>query len=365
MPGIIAAYIEITGACDEKCPYCYNEKLVSTGESLPVDTIINVFSQLKDAGVASATLSGGEPFLHKDLPKIFTEAKRMDFIVSVISNGKCFDGASADTLAEYQPGLQLTFDGWDAPSHDATRGNGNFAKITRGVKAARERGYSGKINLRLNLHKKNISHFQDFLKTLEREFSVDGEARDIESISLAVIRRTESGGGGFNDYLPTDAILTAPEIAELSEAWNRAHTARITTKFTDPDVGCPYNADVEDVKCGLRIALDGNVFPCQAFTDDRFAIGNVFNEKLGDIIRGEKITAFIEAVRGRRSALEDCRPCAYKSVCSGGCPAMAFIERGTLAAVSSICASRKAGLNKMFASIMAGKRKEQFEQRAG
>ncbi|MDR0446734.1 MAG: radical SAM protein [Oscillospiraceae bacterium] len=358
MAGIIAAYIEITGVCDEKCPYCYNEKLVSTGESLPVETIVGVFSQLKDAGVSSAALSGGEPFLHKDLTEIFLRAKQMDFSVSVISNGRCFDGACMDTLAEYEPALQLTFDGWDADSHDATRGRGNFAKITRGVKTARERGYSGKINLRLNLHEKNISYLQKFFTMIEQEFSVDGDERDIESVSLAVIHRTESGGAGFSDYLPIDALLTNSEIAELSDAWNKSHTAQITTKFTDPDIGCPYNAEVEDVKCGLRIALDGNVFPCQAFTDDRFAIGNVFEERLSDITRGEKIMAFIEAVRGRRNALEECRPCAYKAVCSGGCPAMAFVEHGTLDAVSSICASRKAGLNRLFSSIMSEKRKK-------
>ncbi|MDR2359886.1 MAG: radical SAM protein [Oscillospiraceae bacterium] len=356
MAKIIAAYIEITGLCNERCPYCYNEKLVSSGESLPLKKITDMFSQLKDAGVTSAAISGGEPFLHKNLPEILSEAKHMDFTVSIISNGKCFDNDSIDIITEYQPSLQLTFDGWNAEVHDITRGQGNFLKITHGVKTTRERGYSGNINLRLNLHTNNIDGFPEFLKMIEREFATDTKSLEISSITLAVIHRTESGGGNFSGYLPPDALLMRPEIAELSERWNQNHNVKITNKFTDPDVSCPYNTKAENVKCGLRIALDGNVFPCQAFTDDRFSIGSIIDEKLEDIICGNKLAQFIDAVQKRKNTLENCRPCAYKSVCSGGCPAMAFIEHGTLDAVSSVCASRKMILNKLFSAIMSEKR---------
>jgi radical SAM protein with 4Fe4S-binding SPASM domain len=136
-----------------------------------------------------------------------------------------------------------------------------------------------------------------------------------------------------------------PEIFGMFEDWNGRHTTQITYEFNNPDVGCPYNANADDIRCGLRIALDGNVFPCQSFTDDKFIIGNVYSQTLAEILNGELLSAFISAIHARKGNIEQCKPCGYKALCSGGCPAAAYIENGTLNSVSARCKSRKQSFN--------------------
>jgi uncharacterized protein len=346
MSSIIGAYIEITGACNEKCPYCYNEKLVNSGDGLPYDTLSGLLRELKEQGISRVALSGGEPFLHGKIYEIMQYAEEIGMELYVISNGKCFEEENISLLTRFQSDLQITFDGYDEASHDATRGKGNFAKITRGIIRARKIGYVGNIGVRINLHRKNIGHIPEFLSMFEEHFDVDGEKnRDIGAIAMALLHKTERGGGAFGDYLESDEYMQYPEIFDMFEEWNARHATKIIYEFNNPDISCPYNEKAEDVKCGLRIALDGNVFPCQMFTDDKFVVGNVYSQALAEILNGERLSAFIDAVHGRKGNIEQCKPCGYKAMCAGGCPAQAYIENGTLDSVAAKCKSRKKGFN--------------------
>jgi uncharacterized protein len=345
MSSLIGAYIEITGTCDEKCPYCYNEKLVNSGGSLPYGKLSGLLCELKEQGISSVAFSGGEPFLYDKIYEIMQYAEELGIGLSVISNGKCFEDENIPILTRFQPGLQITFDGYDEASHDATRGRGNFAKITDGIVKARKNGYRKSFNLRVNLHKGNIGHIPEFLTMFAERFDVDGdEGRDVNQINVALLRKTESDNV-FRGYLEADEYMNYPEIFDIFEEWNAGHVAKITYDFNDPDTGCAYNAESEDVKCGPRIALNGNVFPCQGFTDDKFCVGSIHNQTLTQILNGERLSAFIDAVHNRRGNIEQCRTCGYKAMCAGGCPAQAYIENGTLNSVSARCKSRKQYFN--------------------
>ncbi|MDR3310942.1 MAG: radical SAM protein [Oscillospiraceae bacterium] len=348
MNSVSSAYIEITGSCNAKCPYCYNEKLVNGGGELSLDTLISLFSQLKSSGINKLSVSGGEPFLHTDIRGVFREASRLGVELSVISNGKCFEPPNMPLILEFQPDLQITFDGFDAESHDATRGTGNFDLITSGIKSAKQLGYNGNITARVNLHRGNISRVDDFLSTFEREFP-DNE---LAAISVALLRKTESGGGSFDAYLETGEYLNYPDVIGAFDTWNETHSAQILYDFNNADVGCAYNAENGDVRCGLRIALDGNVFPCQMFTDDRFAIGNILGESIAGILSGNKLEKFVEAVHIRRGKIEKCGVCAFKTLCAGGCPAVAFIENGSFDSVSARCGVRKTALSSSLSQLL-------------
>jgi molybdenum cofactor biosynthesis enzyme MoaA len=46
MNNIRGAYVEITGKCNERCPYCYNEKLMIKGQELPFEIVCSLSEQL-------------------------------------------------------------------------------------------------------------------------------------------------------------------------------------------------------------------------------------------------------------------------------------------------------------------------------
>ena len=129
MNKIVNVYCEIISRCNRRCPYCYNEKNLNSFSELSVNDIRKLTRELKDCGNYHITLSGGEPFLKKDLYEILEMLEEECMEVSIISNGTCFEYMYI--LKRFQPHLQLTFDGFDAETHDKTRGAGNFEILVK------------------------------------------------------------------------------------------------------------------------------------------------------------------------------------------------------------------------------------------
>jgi radical SAM protein with 4Fe4S-binding SPASM domain len=359
MGKLLGAYIEITGKCNAACPYCYNEIQVGYGGSIPRERLISVLSECKELGINSVTFSGGEPFLHEDLPVVLQNALDNGMTISTISNGTCFRDEYFQILKQFQLGVQITFDGYNAKSHDATRGTGNFELISNGIMNAHANGYNGSINVRINLHRGNIGHIGDILDMLAK-FDVDNENRpQISSITPAFLHRTESGGSAFKDYIESDEYTQYPDIIDKFNQWNAQHKVQANYDFNKPDIGCPFNGEFSDVECGIRIAPDGNVFPCQLFTDEKFSIGNIFQNTLQEIVEGEKLAAFIDAVHSRRTNAKECGTCGYKGMCAGGCPAQAYIENGTLDSITARCRSRKAYFNGRLVTMLRNRQAKQ------
>jgi MoaA/NifB/PqqE/SkfB family radical SAM enzyme len=45
MNAINSVYIELTGNCDQRCPYCYNHALVNSGGELDADRVIALLTE--------------------------------------------------------------------------------------------------------------------------------------------------------------------------------------------------------------------------------------------------------------------------------------------------------------------------------
>jgi uncharacterized protein len=345
MREIIGAYIEITGICNRNCPYCYNAENVRLAETMPWEIVDSLLGQLhRDFGLRGVALSGGEPFLHTDIEKILFCCKEHNVDAAIVSNGVCFEDGNLELLLKYQPNIQITLDGASSAAHDLTRGDGNFEQLVSGVKKARLFGYRGRITVRLNLHKGNYGELRSILTAVEDRFSnVAGECL-VNNVSPAVLHKSENYYGAFDDFMSADVIRGDADFFSLVKEWNSGRSPRIEQDFELPDIGCPYNEAESKVKCGLRISVDGTVFPCQQFSSTKFALGNVRSETLSSILTGRRMTEFVEAVHTRKFTLEKCRKCAYSFVCSGGCPASAVIECGDWNAVAGDCGLRKTRL---------------------
>ena len=352
MANLIGAYIEITGRCNASCPYCYNRQLVPSAADLPRSLLHSLFSELYKEHITAIAISGGEPFLHPDIGGIIQDATEKGLSLMIISNGTCFIEEHLPLLLKYQPSLQLTFDGWDDESHDNTRGNGNFRLLINGILKARASGYKGIIRARINLHKSNISHLKDILCVIDTLNSQSaGKFLAINDINLSIIHATENGGGSFSEYVPNTVFLENADLASICNEWNESHNLQISYD-KNMDLGCAYDGEPDSVNCSFRIALNGSVFPCQMFTDERYSLGNLYLNTLEEILRGEPLQAFIKQVRSRRDNLSECQSCGYQGFCHGGCPANALIENGDINTVTSSCHLRKAMMNKLLFGMM-------------
>ena len=87
-PGKTCAIL-FTRGCNMRCPYCHNPELVwpeQYAPEIPIDEVLS-FLETRRGLLDAVTVTGGEPCLHPDLPKLLAQLKRMGFAVKLDTNG--------------------------------------------------------------------------------------------------------------------------------------------------------------------------------------------------------------------------------------------------------------------------------------
>lgn len=135
--------IDITSKCNFKCLHCFNESGEVKNDDLSDEQLLNAFEQMKDMGLITVCLCGGEPMMRYDLAK-----KALKILkghvgqVNMVSNGWF---ATKENLQELKSlGLhsyQVSLDGKNAFQHDNFRNKpGAFDRAINAIKMAKQVG---------------------------------------------------------------------------------------------------------------------------------------------------------------------------------------------------------------------------------
>ena len=123
----VGAKLELTHACNLRCGFCYTDSprhtLLRTPD-LPDEAWHRIASEAAELGVIELVLTGGEPFLRRELVlALLDEMSGREIGLTLNTNGWFIDDEIADRLAAV-PGLQvdLSIDGATPALHDASRG---------------------------------------------------------------------------------------------------------------------------------------------------------------------------------------------------------------------------------------------------
>jgi cyclic pyranopterin phosphate synthase len=102
------------------------------------------------------TISGGEPFLRKDLPEIINAAKTAFGFkyISLATNGLLVREETLQALRNSVDIIWVSVDGYDADHSTYIRGNANFKLIMRNVDLIRRSGVP--VGILPTLHSKNM-----------------------------------------------------------------------------------------------------------------------------------------------------------------------------------------------------------------
>ncbi|MGO8692904.1 MAG: anaerobic ribonucleoside-triphosphate reductase activating protein [Rectinemataceae bacterium] len=89
-PGRVAAVLFLPG-CNFRCPYCHNAVLVDAGgpagdELVTLDEVA-AFLDRRKALISALVVSGGEPLLHEETPRLAAEARGRGLAVKLDTNG--------------------------------------------------------------------------------------------------------------------------------------------------------------------------------------------------------------------------------------------------------------------------------------
>lgn len=130
-----AIQFNITFKCNQRCVYCgiYND----TRDEMTTEQVFRMIDEFAELGTSRLSLTGGEPLLREDFPKIVHYARKRGLFVSLATNGSLV-AKKIDDLKDVNS-VNMTLDGPE-PIHDQQRGKGNFKKVIRAVELIKKSG---------------------------------------------------------------------------------------------------------------------------------------------------------------------------------------------------------------------------------
>lgn len=165
----------LTDRCNLNCQHCLRDPALK-----PKDLDPELLGQLLDQagtvyGTRHVALTGGEPTIHPQFPRILDEIVSRGMTWHVVSNGSTFDRLAAwldrnPLRREGMTALDLSLDGSCRATHDEIRGQGSFDVVLGAIAGARAREIP--VVLQMTLNAKNLDQIESF-GMLAAELDVD------------------------------------------------------------------------------------------------------------------------------------------------------------------------------------------------
>lgn len=316
-PRVRQIVLEVTSACNLDCSYCYNVWKAPGGAyprgQLPLADLLRLLEGLLDeVSPESVAISGGEPFLRADLPRIVAYLWSRHVRTVVITNGTLLTPeriAATPGVANYE----LPLLSYRRAVHDALTRRQAFDRVIDGalnLRRAGERFAMAFVATRLN--------YRDLSHTLELAVALGAESLMYNRMNVSAHNLLHGG-----ELLPTPGMIR--ENLEVLESFAARHSFPIACSI--PIQPClldtsPY-AHLHFAFCPLGgessyFTVDplGNLRVCNHSSR---ILGNLLERSFAELCRDPYVEAF------RTVMPAGCRACpaAIRDRCHGGCKAAA------------------------------------------
>jgi Predicted Fe-S oxidoreductases len=126
-------HIHPTLQCNLTCLHCYSESSPRHREALAADDIIPLMESIRQYGYTVLSVSGGEPFLYKELSSVLMQAKLLGMQTQLVTNGILAESKIATESLPWLDLVAVSIDG-DEKMHDEIRHmKGAYHKVIKGA----------------------------------------------------------------------------------------------------------------------------------------------------------------------------------------------------------------------------------------
>jgi radical SAM protein with 4Fe4S-binding SPASM domain len=297
------ATVELSQRCNIRCTHCYNfdrdlprqdSSCASGSPELDRQEILQLLSDLREAGTLFLGLTGGEVLLHPDLFLFLDHARDLNLAVSLLSNGVLLRPGMVAQLARY-PNLTrvaVSLYGATAGIHDAiTQSPGSFERTWSGSRRLHDQGMGVLLKfiiMRQNAHE--VEHMMAMAEASGMPWGVD---------PIITARHDGSRGSLDNriDLVQLGALYRGPLRRFLPRGQART--------VTDEQFACNC------ARGNCAITSQGDVQPCMSVP---LAAGNIRQQPFAEIWRHAPL---FQQIRGLRIADHpECAPCPHKAWCA-------------------------------------------------
>jgi radical SAM protein with 4Fe4S-binding SPASM domain len=336
--------LELTYNCNEKCIHCFNpgasrndeeRSLRNDRQEIGLDSYEKLFDELKELGVVKVILTGGDPFVKKDIWKMIELLYERDFAIDIYTNGLALLGKEEKLAKFYPKSIGLSVYSADESVHDGITRVKNSLKKTLLV-AENFVKYAVPLFFKCPIMYHNSTSY----------FTVANLAKEFGAVAQIDITLTDAvdGDTSITENLHVDG--------ELLEIILRDPNIPLYVGSEAPNFG-RVDRDRSQSFCGagtvlMNITPEGDVTPCNSFPTQ---FGNLKDKTFQEIWQSSSSLR-----EWQKTTISDYEECGTHDRCGycNRCPGMSFIEHGTpLKASSSNCRNATARMN-LANSLKAG-----------
>jgi radical SAM protein with 4Fe4S-binding SPASM domain len=380
----------VTGRCNFNCRHCYMEAPAGRYGELPFAAMAGLVEQFERANVIEVSLTGGEPFLRRDLLDIIQLlAQKKIRLNQIFSNGLLITDQHLEDIRRIgsRPAFQISFDGVGA--HDQMRGTtGTEQGVIDAIRRLRSAGFPVVVATcidRLNLG--SLADTYELMKGLDVQAwrtaapQATGNWRGTTTASpldeqaetcAPLLERWIKDGEPFAIQLGSfyrGGRARKPETDPAGQPDNQKPGAgRAGLRSRERVTGLKRSADMPDrptytpegYDCGAcreqpNLLPDGTLVPCPGYVDS--ILQNRMPNLLRDDLSEVWTRSFLREIADLRkkdllAKNPECAACELFKECGVGCRASALTETGNLMAKDPIaCELCRKGYKKRFRDL--------------
>jgi radical SAM protein with 4Fe4S-binding SPASM domain len=322
-------HLKLTNQCNLGCSYCYAQSGRRTAVLSWGELEMIAWDVAKISPSVAYALSGGEPLLHPCALDFAEKVKDAGNTVHLLTNGTLIDETNAKRIAAATDMVKISLDGSSDILHAATRGHGNFARVTQAIELLLDS--DANVQVAMTVTRKNCGDISAMVSRYGHRLALQPLFRAGRGIAADDLALT-----GAEYYQALAAVDSVAPMGALNAKLKSVRGRGVRR--------CAM-AERE-----ISIAETGDVYPCQLLQEDRFRAGNIRQESLSEIYAKSPVLARMREISV--DTLAKCSTCAVRYLCGGACRARDLFETGSEQTVGEFCAyEREALLNGIFESV--------------
>ena len=137
-------WLHTNNSCNLTCHHCLVSSSPSGERGLPLAQLQRVVDEALALGVERFYVTGGEPFVRRDLPELMRRILDRGAELAVLTNATLVRGALLETLAGFDRDrlrFQVSVDGSTPAINDPIRGAGSLARTVEGLRHINQLGF--------------------------------------------------------------------------------------------------------------------------------------------------------------------------------------------------------------------------------
>jgi radical SAM protein with 4Fe4S-binding SPASM domain len=278
--------LEPTNFCNLNCPLCPTGAglIKRKKEALSIKKAKIILDKVGKEIFHLRLWNWGEPFLNRDLFEIVKYAKKCGIYTNTSTNAYFLNRDVAEEIVS--SGLDqliISLDGASEKTYNKYRKRGSFKKVLDAIKEIKEQKIKQKSNLpeiklQFIVMKHNEHEINKMIK-LSKEIGVD--VLFFKSVGIMDNDVKEK----INKYLPQNKEF-------------------VRNSFNKIENKCDFLWEE------ITINVDGSVVPCCRDSNNKYVLGNIFNQPLNKIWNNENFISLRKAILKDKNLISICKNCS-------------------------------------------------------